>query len=58
MFLINPSSVNKTLFYRINNAINLEEVASGIPKSESPTRGSPKKRSKGKQSAKAVAVQP
>ena len=45
MFLVNPSSINKTLFYRITEAIDLETVtkANAISQNPSPTRPSPKK---------------
>ena len=48
MFLVNPSSINKTLFYRITEAIDLETVskATAISQNPSPTRPSPKKRGK------------
>lgn len=48
MFLVNPSSINKTLFYRITEAIDLETVskATTISQNPSPTRPSPKKRGK------------
>lgn len=51
MFLLNPSSVNKTLFYRIKDAINLEQVSNNMALSSaaSPSKSSPKKRSAKKQ---------
>jgi len=57
MFLVNPSSTNKTLFYRITDAIELEAIdrTQSTSKSSSPTRASPKKRGKAKQ-AKAPAT--
>ena len=58
MFLLNPSSVNKTLFFRIKDAINLEEVSNNMALSSvaSPTKSSPKKRSAKKQQTAAAPI--
>mmetsp|Transcript_11624 Transcript_11624/g.14691 ORF Transcript_11624/g.14691 Transcript_11624/m.14691 type:complete len:109 (+) Transcript_11624:1491-1817(+) len=50
MFLINPSSVNKILYYRIKNAMQLDQISSEqVPEVASPARPSPRK--KGRASA-------
>ena len=53
MFLLNPSSINKTLFYRIKSTLDLEPVAleKTAAKSSPSKATSPKKRGKAKQSA-------
>lgn len=53
MFLLNPSSINKTLFYRIKSTLDLEPVTleKSTAKSSPSKATSPKKRGKAKQSA-------
>ena len=57
MFLINPSSVNKTLFFRIKNAIQLEESPSTSNNTQPSISTSPQRR-KSKQSAQTTPAKP
>jgi len=49
MFLLNQSTVNKTLFYRIENSLQLEPIVASNDTPPSPTKASPRK--KGRTSA-------